>query len=122
MYYVYILYSPSTDSFYKGQTQSLDQRLIRHNNGFEKATKHGRPWKLVWSTQKTTRSEAIKLESKLKNLNTIKLKKFILKYSESVSGPDDPDGKRQWCQDADRKRQHSIPDGVTTNTRDYQSN
>ncbi|MGC9472074.1 MAG: GIY-YIG nuclease family protein [Bacteroidales bacterium] len=42
-YCVYILYSPSADSFYKGQTADLKDRICRHNYGYEKATLHGRP-------------------------------------------------------------------------------
>jgi putative endonuclease len=79
-YYVYILYSPSTDTYYKGQTSNLTERLSRHNNGFEKATKHGAPWQLVWSTIKETRGEAITLERKLKNLSRERTIQFIKKY------------------------------------------
>ena len=38
MYTVYILYSPSLNQFYKGQTSNIDNRLIRHNSGYEKFT------------------------------------------------------------------------------------
>ena len=79
-YFVYILYSPSTDTYYKGQTSNLEERLTRHNNGYEKATKHGAPWKLIWSTIKDTRGEALKLERKLKNLSREKTIQFIKKY------------------------------------------
>ncbi|MBP6512087.1 MAG: GIY-YIG nuclease family protein [Bacteroidia bacterium] len=47
MYYVYILYSISTGSFYKGQTSNLEERLKRHNSGSEKYTYKGIPWKLI---------------------------------------------------------------------------
>ena len=80
-YTVYILYSSVTDSFYKGQTSNLDDRLRRHNAGYEKATSHGVPWKIVWSTNKKTRGEALKLENKLKNLSRDKTIQFIQKYS-----------------------------------------
>jgi putative endonuclease len=80
-YTVYIIYSESTDSFYKGQTDNLDQRLLRHNNGWEKSTKHGAPWKLLWSTVKTDRSSAVTLERKLKNLSRKRLIEFIIKHS-----------------------------------------
>ncbi|MEP2772139.1 MAG: GIY-YIG nuclease family protein [Fulvivirga sp.] len=88
MYWVYILYSESSDMFYKGQTSDLDSRLIRHNQGLEKYTKTGVPWELLWAANKASRSEAIKLESKLKNLSRIRLIKFMLKYKENVSSPD----------------------------------
>ena len=41
MFYTYILYSKSTDTFYKGSTQDISERLRRHNGRFEKATKLG---------------------------------------------------------------------------------
>ncbi|QIA07969.1 GIY-YIG nuclease family protein [Draconibacterium halophilum] len=80
-YYVYIIYSLSTDTYYKGQTSCLDSRLSRHNSGYEKSTQHGAPWKLVWSTTKATRGEALYLEKKLKNLSRQKTLEFIKKYS-----------------------------------------
>ncbi|KJF41908.1 GIY-YIG nuclease family protein [Draconibacterium sediminis] len=80
-YYVYIIYSPGIDSYYKGQTSCLEDRLNRHNRGYEKATQHGAPWELVWSTTKPTRGEALQLEKKLKNLSREKTIEFIKKYS-----------------------------------------
>ena len=89
-YWVYIIYSESTDSYYKGQTDDLALRIKRHNNGWEKATKRGIPWKLIWKTEKADRSSAIELEAKLKNLTRKRLLEFIAKYP-MVEGPDDPD-------------------------------
>jgi len=80
-YFVYILYSESTDSYYKGQTSDLELRLARHNSGYEKSTQHGIPWKLAWSTTKPTKGEALQLEKKLKNLSRQKTIEFIKKYS-----------------------------------------
>ena len=79
-YWVYIIYSESTDSYYKDQTDDLDQRLIRHNNGWEKATRSGIPWKIVWKTEKSDRRSALELEKKLKNLTRKRLAEFIVKY------------------------------------------
>ena len=91
-YFVYILYSITSDVFYKGQTHDLRDRIHRHNMKLEKATKAGVPWLLVWSTQKSDRSSAMVLEQKLKNLSRKRLIEFILKHQEGVAGPDDPDG------------------------------
>ncbi len=88
-FFVYILYSRSTDTFYKGQTQDLRDRLHRHNAQQEKATASGAPWILIWSSQKPNRSEAILLEAKLKNLSRQRLIQFILKYQQGVAGPDE---------------------------------
>ncbi len=89
-HWVYIIYSKSTDSYYKGQTDDLLERLRRHNSGWEKATKPGVPWKLVWSIEKESKSSALKLERKLKNLTRKRLIHFIKKYAEGVASPDDP--------------------------------
>jgi putative endonuclease len=89
-YWVYILYSESTGSYYKGQTQDIEERIIRHNNGYEKSTKKGIPWKLIWKTEKADRSSAMRLEKKLKNMTRSKLIDFINKYNERGVGPDVP--------------------------------
>ncbi|MFY0630994.1 MAG: GIY-YIG nuclease family protein [Flavobacteriaceae bacterium] len=79
-YFVYIIYSEKFDSFYKGQTKDLKARIERHNKGKEKSTTRYKPWILVWSTEKTSRKEAMALEKKLKNLSRERLLKFIEKY------------------------------------------
>lgn len=89
MFYTYILYSKTTKSFYKGSTNNLIERLKRHNNAYEKATKSGVPWILVWSTIKHSRSEAQILEFKLKNLSIKRTCEFILKYKDGVGGTDE---------------------------------
>ena len=83
MYTVYIIYSASSDRYYKGQTNDFDSRLIRHNSGYEKSTAYGRPWIVKCLIIKDSRSEAVILEKKLKNMNHIKTEAFIFKYSES---------------------------------------
>jgi putative endonuclease len=81
-FFVYILYSASHDIYYVGQTSDLAERIKRHNSGSEKFTSPCCPWVLKCSIEKKTRSEAVILEKKLKNLNREKLIKFINKYSQ----------------------------------------
>ncbi|MGB4819396.1 MAG: GIY-YIG nuclease family protein [Saprospiraceae bacterium] len=81
-YYVYVLYSETFDRYYIGSTQSVSERISRHNAGVETYTKKYIPWELKISLEKMTRSEAYQLELKLKNLNREKLIKFIKKYDE----------------------------------------
>ena len=83
--FVYILYSIDFDRFYIGQSQNPLARLLYHNDGFETSTAPYRPWKLVLQLEKTNRSEAMVLEKKLKNLNRMKLLKFIEKYNNQSS-------------------------------------
>ena len=81
MFFVYVLYSELHQRYYIGQTEDFEKRLFRHNSGTEKSTSAFIPWRKVLVLSKATRSEAMRLEKKLKNLNTEDLKKFILKYS-----------------------------------------
>ena len=85
MFFVYILFSEPPNRYYIGQTNDLWDRLDRHNSGYEKATGPYAPWELVCYIEKATRSEAVILERKLKNLNTEDLKKFIEKYKNKIS-------------------------------------
>ena len=87
MFYVYIVYSVKTQKFYKGQCSDVNARLERHNSGLEKSTRYGSPWILLWLTKKETRSDAMTLEKKLKNLSVSKTIKFIQKYNEGLDIP-----------------------------------
>ena len=81
MYYVYILHSSFHRRYYIGQTADIDARFKRHNSGLVPSTKAFLPWELILLIEKSSRSEALILEKKLKNLNTEDLQKFIEKYS-----------------------------------------
>ena len=65
-YYLYIIQSNRDDSFYIGTTQDLDARILRHNQGRTKYTKHKRPWKLVYTEEHPDRSSAMKREYAIK--------------------------------------------------------
>jgi len=84
MYYVYILFSEKLSKYYIGQTNNIDERLKKHNSGYEAFTSKGTPWKLQWKTEKATRSEAVELEQKLKNLSQKRLQQFMKKYNHEV--------------------------------------
>ncbi len=87
-FHVYIIYSKKKCSFYKGQTSNITERIKRHNNGYEKATKTGVPWLLIWKMEKESRSEALILEKKLKNLSVKRTLEFILKYNQGIPSSD----------------------------------
>jgi putative endonuclease len=80
MYFVYILYSEKLNKYYKGYTNNIEERLIRHNKGYEMFTSRGVPWKLKLVLEKPTKREAILLENKLKNLNRKRLEEFMIRY------------------------------------------
>ena len=49
MYTTYVLYSPGADRLYVGQTDNLELRLLRHNEGSVRSTKPYRPWQLIYT-------------------------------------------------------------------------
>lgn len=52
--------------YYVGQTNDLDKRLLEHNSSEAGHTKKEQPWKVIWFHIVQTRSEALKLEKKIK--------------------------------------------------------
>ena len=80
IFHLYILYSKSHDKFYIGQSKDVYQRILLHNKGDVKSTAPYLPWEVHWYCKKNSRSEAIILERKLKNLNRKRLGEFIHKY------------------------------------------
>lgn len=69
MYFVYLIESQSTGSFYIGHTSRLVDRIAEHNQGKSRSTKTGIPWELIGYIITQTRSEAVQLEQKLKGFN-----------------------------------------------------
>ncbi|MBI5621742.1 GIY-YIG nuclease family protein [Candidatus Falkowbacteria bacterium] len=65
MYYVYIIQNP-VGKLYTGQTNDLAIRLQKHNNNQNHYTRNKGPWKLLYSEQYNSRSEAMKREKELK--------------------------------------------------------
>ncbi len=64
-YSVYIIQNP-VGKFYIGQTNNLNDRLLRHNIGRSKYTRDKGPWQLVYQEVYQTRAEAMKREKQLK--------------------------------------------------------
>lgn len=76
-YFTYILQSEISGQLYIGQTNNLTDRLARHNQNRNKATKGKGPWKLLYAQMFDTRREAMGLERTLKNY---KNKTYILNW------------------------------------------
>ena len=68
MYFVYILKSLKDYGYYIGQTENLDDRIKKHNNGQVKSTRLRIPFILIRKEGFNTRSEARKRENYLKKL------------------------------------------------------
>ena len=68
MYYVYVLKSINNpDKIYVGYTNSLDNRLLVHNDGRSTYTNKYKPWKLHGYTVFRDEEKAINFEKYLKS-------------------------------------------------------
>ena len=94
-YSVYIIYSESSDLHYIGHTNNLEDRLLRHNSNRNKFTKNKGPWKIIKAVNCNSKSDAYKLELKLKSFkspkfaidylnNLLSLQSIPMKYSDHI--------------------------------------
>jgi putative endonuclease len=82
MYFTYILKSEKTDKLYIGHTENIERRLLEHNSNQSKSTKNNGPWKLIFTKEFNSRSEAMKFELKLKSF---KNKNYLLNNLQNFS-------------------------------------
>ena len=66
MYYTYILLC-SNGEYYKGCTNNIEDRLLRHQRGYVESTKDLLPVKLITYTAFTDKSKAFVFEKYLKS-------------------------------------------------------
>ena len=78
-FYVYILFSTTSNKYYVGQTQNLQTRLEEHNNGKggEFTSKH-MPWNLMYHEIFKSRVEAVKREKEIKNKKSRKYIEWLI--------------------------------------------
>ncbi|WP_081489542.1 GIY-YIG nuclease family protein [Melioribacter roseus] len=69
-----MIFSPSKNRFYVGSTNDIQRRLNEHNSGQTKSTRSGKPWNLVFLKEFNSKSEAMKLEIKIKKRG---IKRFL---------------------------------------------
>ena len=62
MFTLYVLYSLKDHRLYKGTTNNLAKRFIRHNSGGNKSTAHRKPFVLIHSEIFESKSEALTKE------------------------------------------------------------
>lgn len=96
MHFTYIIYSKSLDFFYKDSTNNIENRIKRHNSGLESYTSKGTPWILIWFTSKGSKSDAYRLELKLKNLSRDRLINFIKKYAHDIANDEVKEFLNSW--------------------------
>ncbi len=78
-FFTYILYSDSKDRYYIGSTEDVDLRLIRHNAGATPSTKPGRPWRIVYTEEHSSKTNALVRENYIKSMKS-------RKYIETLIG------------------------------------
>ena len=66
MFYVYIIYSPSGDCYYKGFSENPRIRLSQHNGGESHYTSKCNDWQLIHLEKFETKREAFIREKRLK--------------------------------------------------------
>ena len=76
-FFVYIIVSIHNGSFYKGFSLDPIQRLKQHNEGQTKYTSRFKPWKLVYSEQFSSKSDALIREKNLKKATTQRILALI---------------------------------------------
>ena len=67
MFYVYAIKSQTRNYIYVGLTGNLENRLSRHNKGYEKTTRAYRPFELIYKEECVERKTARKREKYLKS-------------------------------------------------------
>lgn len=60
-YFTYILYSRRLNKYYVGHTNNLERRLLYHNSGYNKSTKSGLPWELVYKEGYESKEEIFQM-------------------------------------------------------------
>jgi len=66
MWYVYVLKN-NESNWYIGSTKNLQKRILRHNLGKNKSTKHGIPWKIIYCEISLDKRDARARERYLKS-------------------------------------------------------
>jgi len=86
MFYLYILYSVSSDKYYVGYTDCIERRLFEHNNSNRTTyTSKHRPWVLKKSIELTNnRGLALKIEKAIKKLKSRKIIESIITTVSTV--------------------------------------
>lgn len=67
MFYTYILRSKVDKSYYIGQTNDVESRVLLHNKGLVKSTRYRVPFDFVYAFSFEERADAIKFERYLKS-------------------------------------------------------
>ena len=78
-WYVYVLQNKHR-KWYIGSTRDLRKRILQHNSGKNRSTKHGVPWKLIYTEISIKQQDARARERYLKSGMGRKYLKNRLKF------------------------------------------
>jgi putative endonuclease len=67
MFYTYIIFSEQLQKYYAGYSSDIEKRLYRHGKDKKKFTGKANDWVLVKYFEFENKTDAIKLEIKIKN-------------------------------------------------------
>jgi len=82
-YFLYILFSQAADKFYIGFTSDLSERLRKHNSNHKGFTGKFTDWKIVYTEDFDSKSEAYTRERQIKKWkNRNRIQQLIKKKSE----------------------------------------
>ena len=86
MFYIYFLYSTSSDNYYIGHSNDTERRLLEHNSSdFNTYTKKHRPWVLAYSfAVSPDRGDALKIERFIKKQKSRKLIQAIISEKKTL--------------------------------------
>ena len=83
-YTLYILKSLSNSRLYIGQTSNFARRLKQHEDDRSYSTKGRGPWEVLKTIRFESRSEAMKLETKLKKMkNPARIMAYVERHYSS---------------------------------------
>ena len=77
MHFVYVLYSPSLNRFYVGESANAADRLIHHQAGHQRYTRRATDWTQVFLKSTDSRAEALLIE---KSIKSSKSRKTVLRW------------------------------------------
>ena len=78
-HFVYILHSSTIDKYYVGYSENPENRLIFHNSETNQIwTKRGKPWILKKIIPFDSKTQALKVERKIKQLKSRKINENII--------------------------------------------
>src|SRR4051812_518920 len=84
MFFVYIIYSFSKDKYYVGHTgEGLSERLRKHNSNHKGFTGPVTDWKILFSKEYSSKSEAYKAELNIKKRKSRKYIETLISSSGS---------------------------------------